>query len=207
MKRLAKAFFLFHLAYMEKDKEKNGMTDELPIEIAVRMFGNVIEQFKKSVERFDKDIAELDSVIVETSEKTDDLADEPNPTAVNIPKTLTQPSVSMMEKSVEQLGGAMKNDKVDNKIPLDFLRLDGIAGAMRVFKYGAGKYEKNNYLKGIEASRLTSAALRHLLAYQDGQFLDPETNESHIDHAMCCLMMLRSTQEIGTSINDIDERS
>ena len=110
----------------------------------------------------------------------------------------------LKEEEGTDMNVAMKNDEKDDKSPLDFLRLDGIQGAMRVFKFGAKKYAKNNYLKGgLNASRLTAAALRHILQYQDGEELDAESGESHIDHAMCCLMMLRSTQQLGTSVDDL----
>lgn len=111
------------------------------------------------------------------------------------------------DKSWQQaINRAVKDDRKDDKAPLDFLRLDAVEGACRVFKFGAEKYEKDNYLLGMEESRLTAAAMRHVLQYQSGEFMDSESGLSHIDHAMCCLMMLKSTQALGTSIKDIKEK-
>lgn len=102
-------------------------------------------------------------------------------------------------------GGALKNDKTDNKAPLEFLRMDGIEEMCRVFKFGAKKYAKNNYLKGMESERLTSAALRHILAYQSGEKLDPESGRSHLGHAMACLAMHFSMESVGTLVETSDE--
>lgn len=60
----------------------------------------------------------------------------------------------------------------------------------QVMMFGAKKYAKNNWRQGIAYSRLIDAGLRHLLAYADGEDLDPETGISHLAHARCCLGML-----------------
>ena len=33
--------------------------------------------------------------------------------------------------------------------------------------------------------------LRHIKAWQSGDFYDQETKEHHLDHALCCLIFLR----------------
>ena len=93
---------------------------------------------------------------------------------------------------------AKKNDKRDNKIPLEYLRLDGISEMCEVFAFGATKYGKDNYLLGHHVDQLTAAALRHILAYQSGEELDPESGKSHIGHAQACLSMLQSQKVLGT---------
>jgi len=97
---------------------------------------------------------------------------------------------------------ASKDDVRDDKIPLEFLRLDGIAEMCRVFKFGGAKYGKNNYLKGHHVDQLTAAALRHLLAYQGGEELDPESGYSHVAHIMCCMAMLQTQKNLNTLRRD-----
>jgi hypothetical protein len=97
---------------------------------------------------------------------------------------------------------ASKNDKTDNKIPLEFLELDGIAEMCKVFAFGAEKYSAGNYFLGHEQTRLLAAAMRHLLAYQGGEDLDPESGLTHLGHAQCCLAMLQKQKALGTSIDD-----
>ncbi len=59
----------------------------------------------------------------------------------------------------------------------------------RVLTIGAEKYDEENWRKLDNLqNRYTGAALRHLFAHMDGEALDPETNLSHIAHALCCLL-------------------
>ena len=59
----------------------------------------------------------------------------------------------------------------------------------RVLTIGAEKYDEENWRKLDNLqNRYTGATLRHLFAHMDGEKLDPETNLSHIAHAVCCLL-------------------
>lgn len=80
------------------------------------------------------------------------------------------------------------------KPPFDLLSRQWLEGTAQVLAFGAKKYDRHNWRKGIQFSRLLGAALRHLLAFQDGEDLDPETGLSHIHHASCCLMFLSELQ-------------
>jgi len=97
---------------------------------------------------------------------------------------------------------AKKNDKKDGKVPLEYLRLDGISEMCEVFAFGASKYGKDNYLLGHHIDQLTAATLRHILAFQSGEELDPETKKSHIAHAQCCLAMIQTQKTLGTLRRD-----
>ena len=59
----------------------------------------------------------------------------------------------------------------------------------KVLTFGAEKYGPENW-KELEdlQNRYTAGALRHIFAHMDGEELDPETNLSHLAHAMCCLL-------------------
>ncbi len=60
----------------------------------------------------------------------------------------------------------------------------------RAFSYGAAKYGRGNYKSGIEYLRLVAACDRHLTAWVAGEDIDPESGNSHIDHALASLAML-----------------
>lgn len=62
---------------------------------------------------------------------------------------------------------------------------------IRVLEFGAKKYSENNW-RNVENARTRyfDAAHRHLDAWWNGQQVDSETNESHLAHAICCLMFL-----------------
>ena len=62
----------------------------------------------------------------------------------------------------------------------------------KVMGFGAVKYGDNNWKEGegLKPDRVYAALQRHLLAYQGGELLDPESGMSHLAHAGCNLMML-----------------
>jgi hypothetical protein len=67
-------------------------------------------------------------------------------------------------------------------------RLDAIG----VFEFGAKKYGRLNYARGIEVYRLIAAFRRHAWYYPCvlAEKLDAETGKSHTAHAVCCLLMI-----------------
>lgn len=52
-----------------------------------------------------------------------------------------------------------------------------------IYEYGACKYGKDNWRQGFAYSRLYDAALRHILAFWQGEDLDPESGLHHLLHA------------------------
>ena len=62
---------------------------------------------------------------------------------------------------------------------------------MRVLSFGAKKYTKDNWQRVDNAQeRYFNAMQRHLMAWWEGEKKDPETGESHLAHAGCCLLFL-----------------
>jgi hypothetical protein len=53
--------------------------------------------------------------------------------------------------------------------------------------FGAKKYARNNWKLGIPFTKTIDAVLRHLFAYVNGQFIDPESGISHLGHVLCDL--------------------
>jgi Domain of unknown function (DUF5664) len=54
-----------------------------------------------------------------------------------------------------------------------------------VREFGAKKYARNNWKKGIPFSFTLDAILRHLFAFARGQETDPESGISHLGHVLC----------------------
>lgn len=100
--------------------------------------------------------------------------------------------------------GGLKYD--GDKPPLELLSTSALNELGRVLGYGAEKYARNNWREGIVYSRLVSATMRHLLAFNDGEDLDPETGLSHVAHAMCSLMFLEELRRERPELDDRRQR-
>lgn len=77
--------------------------------------------------------------------------------------------------------------------------LDEVA---QVMTYGKRKYDSHNWRKGLNNSRLFSAAMRHLWAWNRGEDFDPETGFSHLAHAGCCVLMILENVKLRPKLDD-----
>ena len=84
-----------------------------------------------------------------------------------------------------------------------FLEDQDLDGAVAVFAYGAKKYAAWNWAKGMQWSVPLGCALRHIRSVLDGQFIDDESGEPHMDHVLCNIIML---QYFLSNYTDGDDR-
>lgn len=96
----------------------------------------------------------------------------------------------MTENSINDLQQKEATKHDNGKPPLSLIPREALALEAQVFAFGAKKYGKHNFKKGMAWSRCLDAALRHIYAFADGEDLDPESGLSHLGHARCCLSML-----------------
>lgn len=68
---------------------------------------------------------------------------------------------------------------------------------------GAMKYGHYNW-RGhpVVASIYVDAALRHIMAWQSGEEIDPQSGAPHLGHAKACLGILADALETGNLIDD-----
>jgi hypothetical protein len=88
------------------------------------------------------------------------------------------------------------------KPPLDLLPAPSLIAIARVLEFGRGKYGAWNWRGGMSWSRPYAAALRHLLAWSDGEDADPETGLSHLAHAGCCILFLLTLRKEHPELDD-----
>lgn len=93
-----------------------------------------------------------------------------------------------------------KSDK--GKPPIGLCPTSGIVARARVFAMGAEKYGAHNFRDGLAFSRLVDAALRHILAWKEGEDLDDESGLSHLAHAGCEIDMLLELIETKPEFDD-----
>lgn len=74
----------------------------------------------------------------------------------------------------------------------------------QVLHQGSKKYDDNNWLLGMPASKCLSAAERHLLKWKMGEAVDDETQLSHLGHAAWNLLALYSYELRGIGKSDLD---
>ena len=92
--------------------------------------------------------------------------------------------------------GGTKHDS--SKADLSLVPLVLIEATAKALMFGEQKYGRYNFRKGFPNHRLIAACLRHVLAYQDGEDLDPESNLPHLAHATACIAMLLQCAKDGT---------
>lgn len=64
-------------------------------------------------------------------------------------------------------------------------------------KYGEGEVEANWRKVANGRARYLDATLRHLVAYMDGEEIDPESGITHIGHALCNLAFIAGLDDEG----------
>lgn len=81
--------------------------------------------------------------------------------------------------------------KFDGEKPrMDLVDKEIILELAKILTFGAEKYEAHNWKIGLPMSRYYSACMRHLLAWNSGETLDPESGLNHLSHASCNLMFM-----------------
>lgn len=78
----------------------------------------------------------------------------------------------------------------------DLLDLKVIERIVEVLTYGAHKYAPNGWRSVPDADKRYHAALmRHLAAYQSGEYFDEETGLTHLAHAACNIYFLLAFEQ------------
>ena len=90
---------------------------------------------------------------------------------------------------------------------LSLIPREALEGLGRVLTYGAQKYTADNWRAGADWSRYIDAAMRHLVAFADGEDRDAETGELHTAHALACLAFLQAYAERGNGRDDRPKRA
>ena len=98
--------------------------------------------------------------------------------------------------------------KYDSEKPkMNLLPPKAIVEISKVLTFGAEKYDAENWRKLDDLqNRYTAGALRHIFAHMDGEELDPETNLSHLAHAMCCLLFKLEVELENAKIEEEEPR-
>lgn len=94
------------------------------------------------------------------------------------------------KESMEEKKKSPGNKFDTGKAPISLIPKEALEEEAKALGFGASKYGRFNFKGGIEYSRLIDAAMRHILAFADGEDLDPEAKTNHIGNARANLGML-----------------
>lgn len=110
------------------------------------------------------------------------------------------PEVALSPAAQEQVEKMLAATFLDPKLGRKFdggkpdwslLDLNILTDTVSVLTFGAKKYARDNWKYVNDAQhRYHAALIRHLAAYQSGEYTDPESGLPHLAHAMCCLIFL-----------------
>ena len=76
------------------------------------------------------------------------------------------------------------------KAEYSLLDLKSLEPCVRVLEFGARKYSRDNWKKGMPREKIIDSMMRHLAALIDGEENDPESGLSHIGHIQCNALFL-----------------
>jgi len=80
----------------------------------------------------------------------------------------------------------------EGKVQLSYMMDADVAmkGMCKVMTFGAEKYARGNWKNAMDIQEVMDSLLRHMMAYNNGEVLDPESGLPHIDHIMCNAVFL-----------------
>lgn len=90
-----------------------------------------------------------------------------------------------------------------NLIPASAQILESVVMALGAEKYGPFNWRES----AVRASIYVAAAMRHLLAWADGQNEDPESGVSHLAHVRACMGIVLDAQSLGKLEDDRPKQS
>lgn len=84
------------------------------------------------------------------------------------------------------------------KLLMHLFPVEAYRSIVRVLMFGAKKYGEFNWSKLERPEvRYYNAAMRHLMSWHNREGVDPDTGESHLAHAACCIVFLLTLEARG----------
>lgn len=90
------------------------------------------------------------------------------------------------------------------KLPISMVleARNAIEGVAKVLRFGAKKYARSNWKKGLKVTEIMDSMLRHQLAFLNGEDADPESHLPHTDHIACNALFLAEMMHTRADMDD-----
>jgi hypothetical protein len=85
----------------------------------------------------------------------------------------------------QKFASGAQRDTQDGKLRYELIPIAALKAIAKVYTDGAAKYGDHNYQKGIPFMRVAASALRHYIAWMEG-----DTSERHLANATWNLMAI-----------------
>ena len=102
-----------------------------------------------------------------------------------------------MEQADRSNKGKLKWSLVDYK---------SLEPMVEVLEFGARKYSKDNWKKGLPATEILESLLRHVYEMLDGNVIDEESGQRIIGHIMCNAMFLSYVLKNKPEFDDLGKK-
>lgn len=79
---------------------------------------------------------------------------------------------------------------------------NALTGCAQVLAFGAEKYDRGNWRKGLKTTEIADSLLRHLSAYLSGEDTDSDSKLLHVDHILCNALFLSETIRTHPQLDD-----
>ena len=100
----------------------------------------------------------------------------------------TKEEVDAVKHSLTNSPQALRYNQ--GKLEWSLVDFDSLEGLVKVLEYGAHKYARHNWKKGMPVTQVSESLMRHLFAFLRGEDVDPESGCRHISHVMCNAMFI-----------------
>ena len=104
---------------------------------------------------------------------------DPQPEAVAEPIDMSKVTTT----ELADVNQALRYNK--GKPQLSYTPLALMEAVSHVMEFGASKYERDNWKKGFPYLSLVDSLQRHLMAWSEGEDVDPESGLNHMWHVAC----------------------
>lgn len=98
------------------------------------------------------------------------------------------------------LSGTRHNDGKP-KLSLVLDAREALEGAALVLGDGLIEYGRGNWSRGLDHAEVVDSLMRHLLAYNSGEDVDPKSGRPHVDHITCNALFLATHVHRGIGVD------